>query len=131
MKRIVAILSTIVVGLGVLLVGSQANASNPATSTVYDVNSQTWTVSGGTNAVLIPKSVQCDANAYNVIGGGVIINDATDNVPPKGTTIATVYSAPQYGGSSAKDTWSVMLKADAGTSSITYSVTVYAVCAIN
>lgn len=107
-----------------------ASASDPSTSAVYDVNTTTWSIGGTSSALLSVKSVQCDSNSATVIGGGVIDNDATTGgSPPNGDYFSVVSSVPQYGGTSAKDTWTVIVRVDGGTSGRTFSATAYAVCA--
>lgn len=129
MKR-VAIAAASVVALASAVVVGNAHASDPATNPDWDVNSTTSTISGHTNGVLHSLSRECDAASEVLVGGGVMINDSTSGTPAKGTTISTVYSAPQHSGTDSfnKDSWAVMLYAQPGTGSLTYSVTVYSIC---
>lgn len=129
-KKLFALGAAVVLGVGVFT--GVANASNPVTSTDYDINTLTWTnyPSTGTSPSFDTKELQCDSGAYEAIGGGVVLTNATSGSPVNAAYYSTVYSGPLYGGSSTvKDSWYIMVRYEPGTGSRGFTSTATIICA--
>jgi hypothetical protein len=112
--------------LGGALFMVNAQASVPS-SNGFDVNTSSFSINFPSSpGVLSSRSVECDGNTDTVVGGGVILDNATEGSPPRGLSSDIVSSAPQVGGQGFKDSWHVLVK---GTnSSYDYDYTAYVVC---